>query len=576
MKPEQRQRIMEKAVKALQAGKFSQAFSTINKINQLKSQQNFQSLELAAYSLFQQQKFERARDAYQQALALCDNLQQRNNCYKNIGLAEQQLGLLQAAIASFEQCFTLIDGADNADIASPLGECYLAEGRFQQLSELCAKMRHWPGQLAKALALEISAAKLQNQRQQTLDGIEALLQHSALIEEWQVAFAIDTLMFIREHQRAEQLLQQAAIDYPNKSWIVYYRAELALRQKHPEQCIELLSDELINQLDFMRKKAAYKLRADAKDLLQDYSAAFNDYSAMAALNHQRAQMQSHQDLVAPYQKLDLNFIKQQPPLAQNDAEPEPVFMMGFNRSGTTLLENILDTQQRVIALSETRSLYSVGEAMSQQLNKRYPEDLATLSPSERQLLRQGYYDYIMELGFELKPDSVIVDKFPLYTVELPLILSLFPKAKIIFCLRHPADVCLSNFQQNSANNQQQAKLNRLADCFSYYQQVFTLFQRYQQQLDLNIHYVRYEDLVEDLEPQAEALFEFLNLSVCEDYRQFNQHAQQKIVMSASSNQVVEEIYQHSRYKWLNYQTQLQPHLAKVAQFVEQFAYPPLS
>ena len=251
-------------------------------------------------------------------------------------------------------------------------------------------------------------------------------------------------------------------------------------------------------------------------------------------------------------------------------------MMGFNRSGTTLLENILDTQQRVIALSETRSLYSVGEAMSQQLNKRYAEDLATLSPSERQLLRQGYYDYIRELGFELKPDSVIVDKFPLYTVELPLILCLFPKAKIIFCLRHPADVCLSNFQQNSANNQQQAKLNRLADCFSYYQQVFTLFQRYQQQLDLNIHYVRYEDLVEDLEPQAEALFEFLNLPVSEDYRQFNQHAQQKIVMSASSNQVVEEIYQHSRYKWLNYQTQLQPHLAKVAQFVEQFAYPPLS
>ncbi|WP_427980643.1 sulfotransferase [Agarivorans sp.] len=576
MKPEQRQRIMEKAVKALQAGKFSQAFSTINKINQLKSQQNFQSLELAAYSLFQQQKFERARDAYQQALALCDNLQQRNNCYKNIGLAEQQLGLLQAAIASFEQCFALIDGADNADIASPLGECYLAEGRFQQLTELCAKMRHWPGQLAKALALEISAAKLQNQRQQTLDGIEALLQHSALIEEWQVAFAIDTLMFIREHKRAEQLLQQAAIDYPNKSWIVYYRAELALRQKHPEQCIELLSDELINQLDFMRKKAAYKLRADARDQLQDYSAAFNDYSAMAALNHQRAQAQSHQDLVASYQKLDLNFIKQQPTLAQNDAEPEPVFMMGFNRSGTTLLENILDTQQRVIALSETRSLYSVGQAMSQQLNKRYPEDLATLSPSERQLLRQGYYDYIRELGFELKPDSVIVDKFPLYTVELPLILSLFPKAKIIFCLRHPADVCLSNFQQNSANNQQQAKLNRLADCFSYYQQVFTLFQRYQQQLDLNIHYVRYEDLVEDLEPQAEALFEFLNLPVSEDYHQFNQHAQQKIVMSASSNQVVEEIYQHSRYKWLNYQTQLQPHLAKVAQFVEQFAYPPLS
>jgi len=575
MKPEQRQRIMEKAVKALQAGKYSQAFSTISKINQLKSQQDFQSLELAAYSLFQQQKFERARDAYQQALALCDNLQQRNNCYKNIGLAEQQLGLLQAAIASFEQCFALIDAADNADIASPLGECYLAEGRFQQLAELCAKMRLWPGQLAKALALEISAAKLQNQRQACLEGIEALLQHSALIEEWQVAFAIDTLMFIREHARAEQLLQQASIDYPNKSWIVYYRAELALRQKHPEQCIELLSDELINQLDFMRKKAAYKLRADALDQLKDYPAAFNDYSAMAALNHQRAQAQSQQDLVARYQKLDLSFVKQQPALDNTDAEPEPIFMMGFNRSGTTLLENILDTQQRVIALSETRSLFSVSETIVQQLNKRYPEDLATLSTEERQLLRQRYYTYIKELGFELNSDSIIIDKFPLYTVELPLILSLFPKAKIIFCLRHPADVCLSNFQQNSANNQQQAHLNRLADCFKYYQQVFTLFQHYQQQLDLNIHYVRYEDVVEDLEQQAEAIFEFLGLPVSEDYRQFNRHSQQKIVLSASSNQVVQPIYSNSRYKWLNYQEQLQPHLTKVENFIEQFGYPAL-
>jgi tetratricopeptide (TPR) repeat protein len=573
MKPEMRHAIMEKAVKALQAGKYSQALSTISKINKLKSQQDYKSLELEAFALFQQQKLERALSCYQGLLALCENQQQRSTSYKNMARAEKLLGLFSSAIEHFEQCFNLTGEAENADIAPALGECYLEEDRYQDLYTLAEKMKTWPGQFAPAQALLISSAKRQNQKTLTLSLIEELLSHSKFVEEWQLEFAIDTLMFIREHQQAEQLLQQAQIDFVNKAWIGFYQAELKARNSQNEQVIELLSDELIDRLDYMRQKAAFKLRAEAFDKQKNYSAAFSDFSAMASLNHQRTQGQKRKDKVAEFQKLDLSFIQQQ----QTDAEVEPnqqqpVFMMGFNRSGTTLLENILDTQQEVVALSETRSIYNLTQSITNKLNKRYPQDLATLSTEELQQLRQEYFSFVQSLNVNYSANSLIVDKFPLYTIDLPFILQLFPKAKIIFCLRHPIDTCLSNFQQNSANNQEQAWLNQLGDCFKRYQQVFTLFKRYQAELPLNIHFVRYEDLVENLEQEASKVFEFLGITANNSYLDFDKHAQQKIVMSASSNQVVKSIYTESRYKWHNYQSFLQAHIPKVAEFIEQFAY----
>lgn len=568
MKPEMRHAIMEKAVKALQAGKYSQALSTIGKINKLKSQQDYKSLELEAFVLFQQQKLERALASYKSLLALCENQQQRSTTYKNMAKAEKLLGLFSSAIEHFEQSFSLTGEANNADVAAALGECYLEEDRYQDLGSLAEKMKTWPGQFAPAQALLISSAKRQNQRALILRLIEELLSHSKFVEEWQLEFSIDTLMFIREHQQAEQLLQQAQIDFVNKAWISFYQAELSARNGHSEHVIELLSDELIDRLDFMRQKAAFKLRAEAFDKQKDYSAAFADFSAMASLNHQRVQGQTRTDKVAEFQKLDLSFIKQQ----AEANEPQPVFMMGFNRSGTTLLENILDTQPNIVALSETRSIYNLTQSITSQFKKRYPQDLATLTEDELKQLREQYFSYIQSLGLAPQANSLIVDKFPLYTVDLPFILQLFPKAKIIFCLRHPIDTCLSNFQQNSANNQEQAWLNQLGDCFKRYQQVFKLFNRYQVELPLNIHFVRYEDLVEDLEKEASKVFEFLGMSANSHYLEFEKHAQQKIVMSASSNQVVKPIYTESRYKWLNYQQFLQPHIPKVAEFIEQFGY----
>ena len=571
MKPQMRHAIMEKAVKALQAGKYSQALSTITKINKLKSLQDYKSVELEAFALFQQQKLERALNCYQRLLALCENQQQRSTSYKNMARAEKLLGLYAKAIEHFEQSISLSGEAANADIAPALGECYLEEDRYHDVNTLAERMKTWPGQFAPAQALLISSAKRQNQKTLTLSLIEELLSHSKFVEEWQLEFAIDTLMFIREHQQAEKLLQQAQIDYVNKAWISFYQAELKARSKQNEQVIELLSDELIDRLDYMRQKAAFKLRAEAFDQQQNYPAAFSDYSAMASLNHQRVQGQTRKDKVAEFQNLDLSFVQQQQ-IEQELNQPQPVFMMGFNRSGTTLLENILDTQQQVVALSETRSIYNLTQSITSKLNKRYPQDLATLSEKELQQLREEYFSFIQSLNVEQPPNSLIIDKFPLYTVDLPFILQLFPKAKIIFCLRHPIDTCLSNFQQNSANNQEQAWLNQLGDCFKRYQQVFKLFKRYQAELTLNIHFVRYEDLVEDLEKEAGKVFEFLGITANNCYLDFDKHAQQKIVMSASSNQVVKPLYTESRYKWLNYQGFLQPHIPKVAEFIEQFGY----
>jgi len=246
------------------------------------------------------------------------------------------------------------------------------------------------------------------------------------------------------------------------------------------------------------------------------------------------------------------------------------FIMGFPRSGTTLLDNILDTQDDMLVLSE-KSIF-LNLVNTYKTSRKYPLDLYKLNTKEINLLRLRYFQHIDEQGYSLPQSGIIIEKDPYLTEALPFIQRVFPGAKIIITLRHPLDVCMSCFQTNFTNNTFSNQLTTMEDIVNCYIEVFTLLERYQNELSIQPHFVRYEDLVTDIKGEMSKVFDYMDVTPNDDYLSFHKHADNKFVNSASRGQTNQPLYKSSMYKWRNYDKQLDPYKEKLRYFIEKFGY----
>lgn len=253
-----------------------------------------------------------------------------------------------------------------------------------------------------------------------------------------------------------------------------------------------------------------------------------------------------------------------------DDQPAPIFLVGFPRSGTTLLEQILDSHPRLQALEEK----PVVDAM----NKRFlemagdnPDGLADLTEADILKLRQVYW---AEVGRYIKrqPGTLFVDKMPLNLANAHLIWRVFPRAKFILAIRHPCDCCLSCFMQNFVLNEAMSIFFTLEDAVDLYEKVMGLWQRCATTLPLDYHRVRYEDVVADFEGQARLLLDFLGVGWDDAVLKYDEHAKKRVIKTPSYHQVTQPIYQHAKYRWKRYADQMQPVIPVLRPFIDYFDY----
>ena len=249
----------------------------------------------------------------------------------------------------------------------------------------------------------------------------------------------------------------------------------------------------------------------------------------------------------------------------------PTFMIGFPRSGTTLLETILDTQPGIRTLSEADAITAVRRQIGA-MGKSYPEDLHLLTADEVNRLRDIYFDHnraYIETGERV---AVLIDKLPLNIIHVPLIQVLFPEARFILSLRHPADACLSCFQQDFLMNNEMIHFTDLKSCFLRYRDVMGLFERYRSNLKLSVYTVRYEELVTDLAGVAEGLFAFLGVKPDLRYREFHTINKDRLVATPSRSQVSRPLYRSSQNRWMNYRQEISPLLFIIQEFLDRYGY----
>jgi tetratricopeptide (TPR) repeat protein len=247
--------------------------------------------------------------------------------------------------------------------------------------------------------------------------------------------------------------------------------------------------------------------------------------------------------------------------------PSPIFIIGFPRSGTTLLDTLLMNVPSLHVLEEMPVLRQVEAALGGE------ERLAALASGEANRLRAAYYDALAAIA-PAPPGRTIVDKHPLHMTRMPLVHRIFPDARIVFVERHPCDAVLSCFMANFQLNHAMRSFVTLEEAALTYDTVFDAWTRAEALLPLRVHRVRYERMVEDLEGEMRPLLDFLGLawdSSVLDNR--GSAARREHIRTASYAQVTEPIYRRSAGRWERYRRQLAPVLPILAPWAERMDYP---
>jgi tetratricopeptide (TPR) repeat protein len=246
--------------------------------------------------------------------------------------------------------------------------------------------------------------------------------------------------------------------------------------------------------------------------------------------------------------------------------PAPVFIVGFPRSGTTLLDTLMMNMPDLHVLEEQPVMRQV-EGMID------PDALGTLSAAELDRMRARYFEALEAIAPPPRPGMTVVDKYPLHMARMPLIHRVFPDAKIILVERHPCDAVLSCFMSNFQLNRAMRAFVTLEGAARLYDTVFDCWTRATELLPVDFHRIRYERMVEDLESEMRALLGFLDIA-WDDKILDNQSAAAKRehIRTASYSQVTEPIYKRSSGRWERYRAQMAPALPILAPWAERMGY----
>ena len=247
-----------------------------------------------------------------------------------------------------------------------------------------------------------------------------------------------------------------------------------------------------------------------------------------------------------------------------------VFLVGFPRSGTTLLEQVLAAHPDVTAMEERTCLMdSAAEFFGSDAGL---DRLAALPDGELKSWRDAYWQRVAEAG--VTPSGrVFIDKMPLNAVFLPLIVKLFPQAKILFALRDPRDVVLSCFRRRFGMNAGMYEFTAIETTAAYYGAVMRLMEIYREKLALNLLETRHENLVADFDAEARRICDFLGLEFLGEMRAFAARVRVQNIDTPSGAQVARGLSAQGLGQWRRYARELQPVLPWLAPFAARFGYP---
>ena len=246
-----------------------------------------------------------------------------------------------------------------------------------------------------------------------------------------------------------------------------------------------------------------------------------------------------------------------------------IFLVGFPRSGTTLLDTILRSHSKIKVLEEEPILLNLRHEFFKSKNNNLT-NLLKITESEKNYIRQSYLKKI--ILNKLDEEKIIIDKLPLSIIELGFIKIIFPNSKIILAMRHPCDVITSCFFTSFKINDSMINFLKIDNTIDFYNNVFSLFEIYEKEINFEYTITKYEDIINNFKHEITCLLKFLGLEYEAKLEKFHLTALNRSKISTPSyNQVINPLYQSSIGRWKNYK-KISKHKSKLNKWILKYGY----
>jgi tetratricopeptide (TPR) repeat protein len=371
-----------------------------------------------------------------------------------------------------------------------------------------------------------------------------------------------------ELERAQELLDRAKRS-ASAGNVDLLQASHLVRARRLEEALALL-------------EAAPRLNGDAHlergrlyDRLGRYGDAWRDFvDGKAALAAEKGGLVYQREAVETFFGRLKHFFTEKnfarlPRAAVRNGVPQPIFVMGFPRSGTTLIEQVLASHSTVRAGGELAFIGEIRKLANLLFvgPEPFPDNLGRAWTADNHhvatLFRDHYFARAEQAGLLAGSESFFTDKMPFNEIWLPLVRMAFPHAKIVRVVRHPLDVCVSMLANNLTHGFNCGY--RIEDIAHHVAAVSDLLEHYRRELDLGWYEVRYEAFVTGQRQQTGQLLEHLGLDFEEACISF--HENRRYARTPSYVQVAEKLNDASIHRHRHYAAQLAPHVPMLARII---------
>jgi tetratricopeptide (TPR) repeat protein len=377
-------------------------------------------------------------------------------------------------------------------------------------------------------------------------------------------------------ERAEKVLAVEP-NYPQAAMIAA-EAEIALaRAGQAADRMRALAAE--QRLSPVERSLALGIQGDALDRERRTAEAFAAYSASNRMRreHYAPQFGGAQGTLEYARRLrewfaahpPRDLISALPPEVSTSPAIGHAFLIGFPRSGTTLLEQVLAGHPSVKALEERETLIdAVRDFM------RSPVELARLGLADEPELaryRECYWQRVADAGV-VAHRKYFIDKHPFNGLKLPIITRLFPEAKILLAVRDPRDVVWSCFRRRFRMSAPYYELLDLESAAALYDTVMDLTQTMIRELEMRAYTVKLESLIGDFDTEVREVCRFLGLEFSAEMRDFSTRARERGVATASGAQLSRGLNAGGVGEWRRYAHELAPVLPQLDRWVKFYGY----
>ena len=473
-----------------------------------------------------------------------------------------------------------------AELWFELGNAASGELDFAQANAAYRRAR----ELAPHNASLLSSIGGQYQGLRQLDDARACYEQAVAADPGSVDARISLAVWFEKERRLDEAwecVEAILAQHPRDDQARYFRAVLLHRKKRDTEAETALRDLIRDQPQYPYVKyAAPHLLGVVLDQLGQYD------EAMRWLVTAKAQVRTitniglleksydegdrrRRDLLAQLTPEMIRRWRQEAPPA---GEPYQIaFLGGHPRSGTTLLEQILDANPDVLAFDEPTAFQQ--EILSQLEFKQArtaaaaSQMLDALPAGQRADLRRRYVKSLLREVPGTPAQRMLVDKNPSPTMSLNFWLRVYPELKVIIALRDPRDVLISCFFLNIMLNATNANFLSLERTAKHYADLMDVWLRMRELGGFDWIESRYEDVVDNVEKEGRKVTEFLGLTWHEAQGRSYETARRKVLYAPTYHDVTQPVYKRAVGRWERYAAALAPVQAQLAPYLRAFGYP---